>query len=199
MNTEAKTPQLPPIIGLTGAAGSGKDTVAEIICGAAPYCHLSFAEPIRAMLRALMRYAEESPDYMSKRDLKEIHIPGIGASYRHLAQTLGTEWGRHQVPGLWINVASARMADIKGQNDIFGADYPARFVISDVRFQDEAAFIRQRGGVIWRVVRPGTEPVRQHISEAGALTIEPDAIVPNAGTQAELRAQVADLLQQFTR
>ncbi len=199
MNTEAQTPKLPPVIGLTGAAGAGKDTVTSIIQSVAPYCPLSFADPIRAMLSALLIYADETQDYLIKRELKEAKIPGIGASYRELAQTLGTEWGRIQIPGLWINIASARMAGIAEQNDIFGSDYPARFVISDVRFPDEAEFIRQRGGVIWRVVRPGTEPVRQHISEAGALTIEPDACVPNHGTPADLRAQVADLLQQFTR
>lgn len=198
MNTEAKTPKLPPIIGLTGAAGAGKDSVAIILASGHGALRLSFAEPIRAMLAALVDHLDISRDYLTERELKETTIPGIGASYRQLAQTLGTEWGRQQIPGLWINMARTLMDELEADNRRAGFD-PRMWVISDVRFPDEAEFIRQRGGVIWRVVRHGTEPVRQHISEAGALTIEPDACVPNHGTPADLRAQVADLLEQFTR
>lgn len=195
MNTEVKAPKLPPIIGLTGAAGAGKDSVAIILASRHGALRLSVAEPIRAMLAALLDHLDISRDYLTERELKETNIPGIGSSYRQLAQTLGTEWGRQQIPGLWINMARTLMDNIDADNRRAGFD-PRMWVISDVRFPDEAEFVRQRGGVIWRVVRPGLEPVRPHISEAGAHTIEPDARLINDSTVEHLAQRVAALLQQ---
>lgn len=175
----------PYIIGLTGQAGAGKDT-ARAILEEHGYYGLAFADPIRDMIGALLVNCDTSFQWMEARELKEQPIPGLGVSYRQLAQTLGTEWGRAVAPDLWLRIAAAHMQSIT--RDSFA---PISFVISDVRFENEADFIRQRGGVVWRVYRPGLEPVREHISEAGARLIEPDFTIMNNGTIEDLRATVS--------
>ena len=63
---------------------------------------------------------------------------------RRLLQRVGTEGGRELLGEFtWINILSR---DIEP-----GVDY----VIDDVRFLNEASWIRYGGGVIWKILRPG--------------------------------------------
>lgn len=179
----------PPIIGLTGLAGSGKDSVRAVL-EQHGYTGLAFADPIRAMVRALFESAGISLLHMTARHLKEEPIPQLGFSYRQLAQTLGTEWGRALGQDIWVKLATARMDELLGAT--FG---PVQFVISDVRFPNEAALIRSRGGQIWHVVRPGVERVRAHESEAHALAIPADYTILNDSTLDALHGTVQRALE----
>lgn len=80
-----------PVIGLTGAAGSGKDTAADILCKTHRFIKLSFADPLYDMVSIATR---TPVDLLHERECKEATIKSIGASSRKLLQTLGTEWGR---------------------------------------------------------------------------------------------------------
>lgn len=172
------TSTLPRLIGLTGTAGSGKDTVRRMLEEHHGYAGFAFADPIRNMLRPLLADAGQSDQWMIDSDLKETTIPALGTSYRHLAQTLGTEWGRSINPEFWLQIASARLDFLQDQG-------LRHFVISDVRFLNEAAWIKLLGGEVWRVERPSAEPVRQHASEL-ISHINPDRIIDNSGTVEEL-------------
>lgn len=184
------TRQGPRLIGLTGLAGSGKDTVRNILQEQHGFNGLAFADPIRDMLQVLLHHCGASVQYMATRELKEQPIPELGFSYRHLAQALGTEWGRSLSPTFWIRVAEASI------NATRSATFDdCAWVISDVRFAEEADWVRAQGGVIWRVLRPGTALVRQHISEAGAHTIDYDACVLNSRTIDDLYREVNTLLK----
>ena len=178
-----------PIIGLTGLAGSGKDSVRAVL-EQHGYSGIAFADTIRDMLRQLFTATGTSLEYMRDRALKEERIPNIGVSYRVLAQTLGTEWGRSISPDFWVNITGASIdASLRDSFE------PVQIVISDVRFPNEAAFIRERGGQIWHVVRPGTQPVRAHESEAHAITIPADYTILNSGTLEDLQATVQRALE----
>lgn len=179
----------PPIIGLTGLAGSGKDSVRAVLQQHG-YTGLAFADPIRAMLRALFQEGGISQAHITARELKETPIPQLGFSYRQLAQTLGTEWGRALGQDIWVKLANARMDELLAAT--FG---PVQFVISDVRFPNEAALIRARGGQIWHVVRPGVQPVRAHESEAHAITLPCDFTILNDGTLEDLQGIVPRALE----
>ena len=101
----------PITIGLCGRAGSGKDTVRSILEMHHDFAGLAFAEPIRAMLRELLTSNGCSDDYITRRELKEVPVPGLGVSYRHMAQTLGTEWGRLCMGHtFWQNLADTYLA-----------------------------------------------------------------------------------------
>jgi hypothetical protein len=179
MNTTTTT-----LIGLCGPAGCGKDSVRSILEMHADFAGLAFAEPIRNMLRELFTGNGVSDEYITDRALKETEVPGLGHSYRHMAQTLGTEWGRQCMgPDFWLNVANTYMADLRSQGY-------RKFVVSDVRFANEAAWVRAQGGVVWLIDRPGIAPVRPHVSEA--MAFEPDTVVPNHGNFLELRQAVLD-------
>ena len=174
------------IIGLCGPAGSGKDTVRSLLEQHHDFAGLAFAEPIRGMLRELFASNGISEDFIDDRALKEAPIPALGTSYRHLAQTLGTEWGRQCMGAdFWLNIAGAYLADLKAQGY-------ERFVVSDVRFANEAAWVRAQGGVVWRVERPGLASVRAHVSEA--QDFEADAVIDNSGNVLQLHNKVCTAL-----
>jgi len=91
------------LIGLTGPAGSGKDTVARLLCEQHGFVQMAFADPLRAMLKAGLGLTDEE---LHRRDLKEAPLEWLGKSPRQLLQTLGTEWGRQHVhPHLWLELA----------------------------------------------------------------------------------------------
>lgn len=162
----------PTLIGITGPAGSGKDTVRNILQQHHGFAAMAFADPIRHMLFSLLNISGIEARHMLDRELKEQPIPGIGASYRHLAQTLGTEWGRGVAPDLWIRTARARL-------QTFAKAGIKHVVISDVRFINEAEFVRSEGGVIWRIERPQATPVRAHVSEDEMARIAHDLVIDN--------------------
>ena len=68
-------------------------------------------------------------------------------------------------------------------------------VISDVRYINEAFWVRQRGQ-LWHITRPDQDPsqTRAHSSEAGIEPLGGEAIVQNVGTLPDLFAHVARLL-----
>lgn len=187
------------LIGLTGRAGSGKDTVAaklRLVWWALDQRRttvprtavLAFADPIRDMLRQI-----GVPDvHMHDRALKEQPVPGIGRSYRELAQTLGTEWGRQLVADdLWVRLMAERLRESVAAAEDVGMARLA--IITDVRLPNEAALVRELGGVLVRIERPGIEPVREHSSEQAVDALPADHVLINDGDLTELGARVRAL------
>ena len=88
---------------------------------------------------------------------------------RRLLQAMGTELGRETwSQDFWIDrlFAGARI-------------YP--WVISDVRFPNEAQAIEDRGGEVWRIERPGYGPVNDHVSEVALDGWDFDKTIVNDG------------------
>lgn len=146
------------IIGLySPAAQSGKTTVARALQQRG-YQLVPFAQPLRDMLSVMLRNLgyEQSRINYHLAEAKEELIPELGVTARHLLRTLGTEWGRECVkPSVWLDLWLAR-ASRKGF-----------VVVDDVRFENEAELIRNLGGQLWRVTRPGKERDTNHASEGG--------------------------------
>lgn len=67
-------------------------------------------------------------------------------------------------------------------------------VFTDVRFENEAQFIRDRGGIIVRIVRPDQISADQHESETNQFEIRSDYKVVNGGTIEDLRQSVLNIL-----
>ena len=174
------------IIGLTGKAGSGKDTVGNLLMvdGFAKY---SFAMPIKNAINAIFGW---EMDWWEDREFKETHIPNINASPRKLAQTMGTEWGRNIIhPDLWLMIGEIAVCNCL-RDDM-------NLVITDVRFDNEAEMIRLHGGVIVHIERPDVEPVEDHSSEAGIKYCEGDFTLINDGTMDDLVEDVEGLPHQI--
>ena len=112
------------IIGFTGKAGSGKDTAADYLVSKYGFEKVSFAAILKKMLAAA---GMPEP---SNRDDKEKLIDGLGFTWRHAAQTLGTEWGRQCLgEDVWVNLTMKSL------------DPNKNYVFSDVRFDNEAEAI----------------------------------------------------------
>ncbi len=172
-----------PLIGIAGRARSGKDTVANFIIAAIGGYQYSFADPIRAMIAALG--VDMSDPYWQAR--KEEPIPALGVSPRRMMQTLGTEWGRQLInPDLWLIMAHQRLL-LNGPG----------MVIADVRFDNEAAWVRKHGGRIIHVIRPDTKAVEPHVSEGGVEMQDSDVMLLNNGTLEELQLSVRKLLRVY--
>lgn len=63
-------------------------------------------------------------------------------------------------------------------------------VIKDIRFENEADYLRQHGGKIWHVVRRNIEKVNPHSSELGIKIQDSDIVIDNNGSLEQLRAAV---------
>lgn len=166
------------IIGLAGRARSGKTTVARQLC-AKGFHELAFADPI---VDALTMIFDVPSEYRTSK--KEHSLPGFNFSYRKATQTLGTDWGRRMLdPDLWIQVLANRIQMVADDSDCI--------VISDVRFENEAQWIRSQGGEVWHIVRPGFDGgVREHASENGIEILQGEKVLVNDKGLEELCALV---------
>ena len=178
----------PLLIGLTG--GAGKSTVARYLEDEVAFVQLAFADPIVDMIGALFNAAGVDGAWMVERALKE-QPTTLGFSYRRLAQTLGTEWGRTLAPDFWLRVAAQRLdkPHLQGES----------IVISDVRFPNEAAWLQARGGHLVRVVREFSPPVRPHVSEQHTDILLVTTELLNFGSRETLFDQVDRLVDTLRK
>jgi len=171
---------LPHLIGLySPAPGCGKTTVANLLI---EHERVSFAAPLK---RAVSNMLNELglPGFNYVYVDKEAIISEIGVSARHMMQTLGTEWGRACIhPDFWVMIARAETQRIMADG--------GSVVIDDVRFPNEAAMIRDLGGELWRIDRPGVSYSGNHSSEGGLEDITPDRVIVNDGTIAQLKEKI---------
>lgn len=180
------TANLPRLVALSGAAGSGKTTAADYLIEHYGYHRIKFAEPIKDMLRAIGltheqiegRY-KESPSYIL-----------CGRTPRYVMQTLGTEWGRDLIGvDLWVNLWQRRVTAMAAERP------DARFVVDDMRFPNELAAVQQLGGTRITVHRPTVSGLAgDHVSES-ALPADPHAkLILNDGDLAQLHHRVLHAL-----
>lgn len=179
------------LIGLTGPTGSGKDTVADHLAGVHGFVRLALADPIRHGLQAMLKLPDE---VFSGRDLKELPVTWIGRSPRQLMQTLGTEWGRRHIDDdIWMRVADRRIKTI-----LQGWPHVSGIVVTDIRFANEAAWLRRSGGYIWHITGRSLPPAGEaaaHSSEAGIVYQPGDVIIANVGTIDDLEDNIARELE----
>lgn len=154
----------PPLIGLySPAPQSGKTTLAKALY---PYgwTTVKLAGPLKSMLVDLiLRHGIPDADIarMIDGDLKHVpHKALNGRTPRHALQTLGTEWGRMCMgEDFWVN----QFAEASRRNRFLGL----AVICDDVRFINEAETIKQEGGLLVRVTRPGIHRETTHPSEGG--------------------------------
>lgn len=176
------------IIGITGLARSGKDTLADYLVNDHGFIKLSFAAPIRAFVADITGFPlsamEDGPE-------KELPLDWLdGQTPRHLMQTVGTEWGRNMIDrDLWIKVVEQKIRQARRE----GA---TGVVVSDVRFDNEADFIHDwHGGAVVKVERRGAVKVGAHASENGVSAALVDVVVDNNGPLHNLRSWAAALAE----
>lgn len=178
------------LIGLAGRARTGKTTSANHLVNTHGFVAYAFADPLR---EGLMQIFNLSPCDFDD-DRKELTIDWLGRSPRELMQSMGTEWGRHQVhPELWTLLAEQNL-EFLGQTN----DNASGFVISDLRFENEADFVRKRGGIVIHVLRSDADEVNPHISESGIGIQDNDLVLHNDGALEDLFGQIDEFFTALT-
>jgi hypothetical protein len=177
------------IIAFVGKAGSGKDTAAGLIPNARRF---SFADPLKEFCAQVFDWDRETlwgdSALRGVPDPRYVRPDGSLLTPRFALQTLGTEWGRECCEDIWVRLGVRRAQQ---------SDAPV-VVFTDCRFVNEARIIREAGGEVWRIYRPGaglTGSAGTHPSEADifspAMDSQVTAEINNSGTLEELAARIA--------
>jgi hypothetical protein len=186
------------IIGLAGEARVGKDTAADFLIQEHWFEPISFATPIKRGVQSAFGLDPDKPN-----ENREAILSDYGFSKRQLYQMFGTEFGRDMLgDDIWIKVAQRTLNNIIYQEE----NNPGLFtdskgiVFTDVRFDNEAEFIKRNGGHIIKIERTVNMPrVNPHCSEDG---INPNLItttIVNNGTIKELHDQINLVLQEIKK
>ena len=170
------------IIGISGLAGSGKDTVADWLLENEGFIKVSLADPIKRFAMDLWEFSEQqlwgeskyrnAPDYRYRVPSSDSVLdPDVFLTPRQVLQHLGTEGARAIDFDVWIRYA-IRIANRLLKDDYLsysqteglvstwgqdkaGLNITRAVVIPDVRFRNEVEQIQDAGGTLLRVVRPG--------------------------------------------
>ena len=163
------------IIGMAGHAGAGKDVAARYLVSRYGFVQAAFADPIRDMAALLLEQIGVPDAYLRHRAMKERPLPELGFSPRALMQVLGTEVGRSLSADLWV-----RHLELSLGLQPNGGPVHDRIVVSDVRFPNEVAWVRAKGGKVVRLTRPQAQgQARAHVSETALADMTPDYDVLN--------------------
>ena len=141
------------VIAFNGQMGNGKTTLSEAlkpkIKGGVEI--VAFADSLKEMTRTLFKEATGNEDPEKKDILIDTN------DYRKLLQTFG-ECARREInEDIWIRILFTK---IKKDIDTL--------IISDLRHNNEAQYIKDMGGIIVNIERPeAPEVTTNHISEQG--------------------------------
>lgn len=178
------------VIGISGRATAGKDAIAARLVERWGFTRVSLADALREevmtrlprTLRVIhdMVCGGHNSDDCIRRMLYEVKPRG----FRELLQEYGSDVRRHDQPDYWVERWWERSLNVD------------RVVVPDVRFENEAKAVLARGGLLWRVERPGTSE-GDHASETMMDGWSRwDAVIRNDGTLADLYERVDGLAAQ---
>lgn len=188
------------IIGLAGYAGVGKDTVGDVLIQKYDYRRVAFADKVKSILYdidpqigslTLQTIVNEQGWNVAKA------IPEV----RRLLQNLGFAGRTFLGEDIWIWEALGEAVYTETElNSDGGIDkISAKIVVTDVRFENEAKFIRDFGGQLWQVVKEGVKPINDHISETDLIGFGFDKTIVNNGSKEDLEKQIEELLNETTK
>lgn len=175
------------LLGLSGRARVGKDTAAAILRELHGFETMAFADPIKDAARVWCQHWDDlflsSPS--TGKDRPDVTLPAP-VSPREVFQVLGAAMRRvHQ--DWWLWQADRILADLRG----FGHRH---VVVTDVRYANEARWVRRHGGKVVHLTRRDAAPVRAHVSEAGVPVKPGDLSIANDGSVSDLRRKLAEMM-----
>lgn len=160
----------PLIVGLSGYAQSGKDSTGKVLVEEHGFTRIAFADALKGVLYDLsppLDIVGKSGTWITGSDFQGA-VDAWGWEYvkanskaRVWLQRLGVACRDHLGPDVWVGAAFRKMDAVA---PLLAPEY-RRFVVTDVRFPNEYAAIKDRGGQMWRVQRDSHNPPNQHVSE----------------------------------
>ncbi len=177
------------ILGLCGYKQSGKSTLAGVAQEAFGFKRMGFAGPLKELIWNL--WPAFSYDHICGGRKEEV-LEEYGKSFREIAQVVGTDMFRNYDPDVWVR-ATRTAIDLYS----FQMGTAARpIILDDLRFDNEAALVRELGGEVWQVVRNNKDKADPHLSEQG-LTEAADLYILNAFDLPEYTAMCRRKLEEF--
>lgn len=190
-----------PILGLTGRASAGKDTVGNYICAQGQFkgktvAKMACADSLKKICSDVFFDAFGIPDsaFTGTQAEKETPLEAVpGWSGRSILQHVGTEGFRFIHEDVWARAMIGRA------RSLIRGDICKMVVVADVRFLSEAKAIKDAGGIIVRIKRPEADVVvSTHASETQLALIQEDYVIDNQGRELYLLEKlVEDLLCQL--
>jgi len=182
------------LIGLVGAAGSGKTTIAEHLVKSHGFQCESFASALKDVVASIFCWNRadldgNTPESRSWRETVDAwwsaRLNMSNLTPRTVLQTIGTDVMRDTFsPDIWI-------ASIQRRLQKYGTE--SRVVVSDCRFQNEIEAVRSEGGYIIAVVRPGCER-SGHVTETAVNESAADHVIVNDGTLEDLLKKIDNII-----
>lgn len=149
------------LIVLSGYAGSGKDTAADVLVEEFGFTKVAYADKLREALYVLNPMVSDQTflaDVIDEHGWQGYKKTEYSDEVRRLIQTLGTEVGRDMMgENVWVDATYDALPD------------DARVVVTDGRFINELDAARARYGYVWRIERDGVGPLNNHSSETEAV------------------------------
>ena len=183
-------------IGFTGKMKAGKDTSANFLKeefiknNESPihaFIQLAFADSLKQIC---MEHLGLTHHQCYDQDGKEEYNEFWGMTNREILQRIGTEAMRNGFhKDVWSKITELKIKDAIKRN--------AFFIITDVRFPNEAETIRRNGGIIVQIIRPNVESngIVGHASEQNLPTNLVDEIINNDGTLDDLHKKIKKLMK----
>ncbi|MHB1630691.1 MAG: nucleoside/nucleotide kinase family protein [Acidithiobacillus sp.] len=201
------------IIGLTGAAGSGKDSVADILVAEHGFQRIAFADVLYEEVSTAFNVPIE---FLKNRETKE--KPSARLSLGHCMDDkfamlvrqikhrgnrpighASVPYSPRQILQWWGDYRRAQSKTylVDKVRDRLAMATDTDWVIVGVRAQNEADLVQELGGQLGLVLRPGVEPVADHDSEEFWKTCSPDVVIQNDGTLAGLASTVKVIVSEM--
>jgi hypothetical protein len=173
------------IVALTGLPRSGKDTFADRLVSAHGFVRRAFADPLKDAAAILLGRPRADMNGENGFD-REAVLPEWGFTTRDFLQRFGTEVMRDNFgQDFWLRHMRSRIAAYQ--------IVACNTVITDLRFENEAELVRELGGIVVQICRPGC--IRSgHVSDAGVTA---DRYVYNDSTIEHLNFE-ADYIARVT-
>lgn len=178
------------IVALNGLKQSGKDTVAAYLIKEYGFERRAFADPMKKSIAALFDIPFHEIDKLKTDDGFSVNLLDGGErisslTFREFLQRYGTEAHRGVFgENFWLDYTLPKNAYYAGR----------KIVITDLRFENEAHRIRDCGGYVVGIHRPGLDGSDLHSSEKPLPTSEIDLILMNDGTLADLEKHTNAML-----
>lgn len=205
------------IIGVSGVAGCGKDTVSDFLLAQPKVYKIAFADPIKRFAKEMWDFSHNQlfgpSQYRTQPDERyKLNNSDYFLTSRHVLQGIG-QAGRDLDQDVWarFGVETAKKLLTPGWRYTQGKlvhdvdmEQANAIIISDCRYANELMYIKQAGGILIRVTRPGSGlkgEFGKHQSETEMSTIPDstfDYIINNTGTLEDLKITVDNIFTEIT-
>lgn len=168
------------ILGICAKAGSGKDTVAEYLGKKPGVVTVALADVMKRFCQTLFEFTDRQlwgpSNERNEPDLRypsewmyptdpDQHAFQAYLSPRYALQRLGTEFGRECYEDVWVDFmlrvayrlfsGGWRYTPQQGLIEDPEQDQVEHVIIPDIRFLNEAERVKETGGALLHIVRPG--------------------------------------------